>query len=286
MAEYFPHQITGLEEGLGISREKLTVPEASQILVRYGVKVVFPFSIGGKDGILPKLYPILDTAFTKPFIDNETREACIVGIAQELIYYPVDFFKRNKIEKFYIETRDDVAGYSEIFRKRIGFSWKTFKRKDGLIRADTFHHEVFHTLERFTQKGNHFEVMWNNEFIRRISFNELFYSLIKKPYQADQNDFRFDWWKIPPSEWKERYISNYGAQNPSEDRASTASILFISPEHFINTMMKNPSEIIKRKFSYVLSFYYDISGGKMDANFWADFVQGKVDRNYWRTRRY
>ncbi len=263
--------------------EKLPYETPEQVLIRYGVKVVFPINIGNL-GILPRYdnfipYPGFVANFTP--IDSETRDRVIKSLAVTLQVYPTDFFRLNNISKFYVANLRGIGGvYDEITG---GILLDALSLQDIKGQYQTFHHEVNHRLVHRTKEGKSFKNKWEKIFPRRTKLRSLFYRLSSQSF-SDQDHLYLgkNYKNVPPEILKIQYFKAYGSRDPSEDRSTTTEFLFSGPR-FIR-MLNTLSPIKQDKLNEMMTFYGLVSGGRMNVEFWADYAEGKVDSNYWRTR--
>ncbi len=75
------------------------------------------------------------------------------------------------------------------------------------------------------------------------------------------------------------FVFGYQQKNAAEDRAVVAQILF-SPE-CVQSWARGQDPYMAGKIEAMKTFYYDLSQGKMDANYWKNYQQGAVDNSYW-----
>ncbi len=264
-------------------KEELSYETPEQVLVRYGVKVVFPINVGNL-GILPRYdnfipYPGFNAKFSP--VNSETRIKVIKSLATTLQVYPSDFFRRNGISTFYVANLRKLGGAYDEITGGITLDASSLQYVGG--ERSVFHHEVNHRLVHRTKEGIRFKKRWEKIFPRITQLKSLFYKFTSRSLLDNEHLYmgkRFK--KTSPERVKTQYFRDYGSMDASEDRATTSESLFAGPR--FKYLLNTESPIKREKLEEMMSLYNDVSGGRMNEDFWADYAEEKVDSNYWRTR--
>ncbi|NCO12192.1 MAG: hypothetical protein COZ34_03605 [Candidatus Pacebacteria bacterium CG_4_10_14_3_um_filter_34_15] len=183
-------------------------------------------------------------------LSREELEGALQLVAQEILKYPPNFFKKNNVNS--VRFMNNITYFSDR-AAGLTLSFGDFSMEyDDLnkeYRRATFHHEIFHCLTlRLKSIGNFFAY--------------------KKNYidGANANINRHD-----------------GAL---EDIAELAEQIMLADGHakFIDRINYEPYQKLKKalqvKYSLIKQIYFDLSDGAMDEEYWRNLIRNKIDRDY------
>lgn len=178
--------------------DEVSVLLREQIEKTYGVKVKYAsetngYSVGGMS--------------TTPIIDPVTSQNALINLNMALALYPKGFFQEIKSKgyplTFYLIKRystDNVTGVTDSSNKNVIISVAT-----DYDFIDTFHHEVYHYIERYMLKSGATFTSWNG--LNPAGFK---YGVIDSAYSYSR-DFSQDAF----------FVNSYAMTDQYEDRAST-----------------------------------------------------------------
>jgi len=256
-----------------------------QIFESYGIKVEFP-KMFGKTELPVSIVNFIDVFMrigTKNKFTEELKSKYKEIIAKELIVFPRDFFKNNKVTNFKVGSLVGAGGIFHTLTGEVIFTPESLVYNG--LRHNVVQHELFHRLEYRTKSGQEFRKNWDILFPRlsklRVIFSKLASRSISAKFQEYSGMQGYKNRKISIDD--PNFANAYSTAKPNEDRASTAEAVMSDPSFYSRYLEFQP-HTKGDKFSMIMNFYCQLSGGKMDKRFWADFAEGKVNSNYWKNR--
>ncbi len=196
---------------------------------------------------------------------------------EQLAKYPLSFIKNSGLRELYI-----FNSYKSYYGVPVGgqYSW------DGMVLlgndiVGSFDHELFHCAD--DADGESFEedfVMGNeNSAWKLVAHGEKYEHVKDKDRVATIKN------GLKKFSRPEGFASRYGKLGGiEEDQATIAEFMFRRYKDMMIWAQKEPALAVKIELTK--AFYYRLSGGKMDEQYWQDIANGKkINDKYWEQKK-